>query len=523
MLQKIKNSPKNFWGIFALSLLLNVSFIPNLHAAPTDLDPSFGTGGVAQISFSQPSSQAGSMLIQGDKIILGGYSQAASLASNTSKFALARLNLSNGTLDNSFDGDGKVETPFVDSGATVPGTNGGAQIAKIALTPNGKIMAGGTFYPSAGSSFTESIALARYDSNGAIDIGFAVPSGTLVYNFVRSGVSVNAVAVQGASGNGDVIVAGEGATPTDTNPQIFSARFDERGLPDVTAPAYGPTGTGATMSCCGAPPPNSAANAIAVIPGQKVVLAGSVNGSAHQEMLVSQLDSNGAPLGLGGSGGIARIPFTDKDATAKAVLVQTDGKIVVAGNVSSVTAGAINSAFALARLNADGSPDTGFGTAGKVETPFSKPLSMATSIALQSDSKFVVAGFTMGGTPSSASIALARYNPNGTLDTSFGNGGKFEMNVGTNSGASSVAIQSDGKILLAGATSTAADFSDGKMFALRLMGPVAATPTGATPPGGGGSSGGGCNLSQLVTTTPWVNLIWVVGLLGFGILRRKSK
>jgi len=509
MLQKIKNSPKNFWGIFALSLLLNVSFIPNLHAAPTDLDPSFGTGGVAQISFSQPASQASSMVIEGDKLVLGGYSQNTALATASSKVAITRLNLSNGSLDTSFGTAGKVETPF-------PG--GAAQISKVALTPTGKIVAAGTFYPTGGSG--GNVALIRYNSNGALDSSFG-SDGIVTANFAGTASSeqVNGMAIQGTSGDGDIVVAGEANGPPLV---VFSSRYTIIGNPDSSDTPYGTTPSiGASFSCCTTgTTPTSKGNAIAIRSSdQAVFIAGQVQGTTNSEMLVLQYDQNGRPASAGS--GEYRIPFAGKDAEARAVALQTDGKILVAGTALALSGGVINSSFNLVRLNADGTPDPTFGTAGKVETPFSKALSMPTSIAL-SDSKVLVAGFTMGGTPATASIAVARYNSNGTLDSTFGTGGKFETNVGVNSGASSITVQSDGKILVGGATATAADFSDGKMFALRLMGPVA-SPAGS-PPGGGGSGGGGggCNFSSFASTSPWLNAFWVIGLMGLGLLRRRK-
>ncbi len=96
------------------------------------------------------------------------------------------------------------------------------------------------------------------------------------------------------------------------------------------------------------------------------------------------------------------------------VAIQSDGKIVAAGYISGHL-------FALARYNADGSLDTSFGSGGIVTTLFSA-FAGANSVAIQSDGKIVVAGGASNG--GASKFALARYNQNGSLDASFGKGGK---------------------------------------------------------------------------------------------------
>src|SRR5262249_57418328 len=100
-------------------------------------------------------------------------------------------------------------------------------------------------------------------------------------------------------------------------------------------------------------------------------------------------------------------------ALAYSLAVQQDGKIVLAGEAS------LNGDrdFALARYNGDGTLDASFGTGGKVTTTFGQN-DVAFSVAVQPDGKIVTAGFGL------FRFALARYNSNGTLDPSFGTGGQ---------------------------------------------------------------------------------------------------
>ena len=137
--------------------------------------------------------------------------------------------------------------------------------------------------------------------------------------------------------------------------------------------------------------------------------------------------------------------------SAFALAVQADGKLVAAGGLDE-------DEFALARYNADGSPDTGFGAGGKVTTNLTSGGSTyadeARAVSIQSDGKILAAGFA-GAFPNSGgnagTFALVRYNANGSLDTGFGTGGKVVIDGGTLDGpAYAMALQPDGKIVLAG-------------------------------------------------------------------------
>ena len=135
------------------------------------------------------------------------------------------------------------------------------------------------------------------------------------------------------------------------------------------------------------------------------------------------------------------------------VAIQPDGKIVAAGYSD---AGG-NRDFALVRYNADGSLDTTFGGGGKVLTDFGAASDDdAVRVALQPDGKIVVAGYSER--PRHCDFALVRYNADGSLDPSFGAGGKVLTDLGDSSDddGRAVAIQPDGKIVAAGSATTAA-------------------------------------------------------------------
>jgi uncharacterized delta-60 repeat protein len=154
-------------------------------------------------------------------------------------------------------------------------------------------------------------------------------------------------------------------------------------------------------------------------------------------------------------------------AYANAVVVQTDGKTVSGGLITvngTPSPFSTTTRFALERYNTDGTPDSAFGTNGVVQTVVGVGQSFIQGLALQSDGKIVAVGYAQVATSPvvDTAFAVARYNPNGTLDTTFGSGGIVLTNVvpvtrHSNSlgypgveRATSVAIQGDGKIDVGG-------------------------------------------------------------------------
>lgn len=153
----------------------------------------------------------------------------------------------------------------------------------------------------------------------------------------------------------------------------------------------------------------------------------------------------GGALNAGfGSGGIVRTDFFGKGDQANAVAVQPDGKIVVAGFATA--ASGVDSDFALARYNSDGSLDTSFGNGGLVSTDLGTQSDDARALAIQPDGRIILAG-TAG-----EDIAVARYMPNGSLDPTFGSAGRTITNLGFEDVANGVAVTSAGGIVVAGYT-----------------------------------------------------------------------
>jgi uncharacterized delta-60 repeat protein len=140
-----------------------------------------------------------------------------------------------------------------------------------------------------------------------------------------------------------------------------------------------------------------------------------------------------------GNGGKVTTDFFGLNDRGSAIAVQPDGKIVVAGTTNTF---APASAFLVTRYNADGSLDQGFGTAGKATAVDG---GNASALAVQADGKIVVAGSAHGD------FALARFTTTGALDAGFGAGGQVRTDFfGRNDSAAAVAIDGNGRIVVAG-------------------------------------------------------------------------
>ena len=164
----------------------------------------------------------------------------------------------------------------------------------------------------------------------------------------------------------------------------------------------------------------------------KIVAAGQIGFAAA----AVRLNSNGALDSSFGTGGMVTINFPGSNEGPSLVIgiaIQSDSKIVA--GISNLNADA-NPLFILARLNADGSLDTTFGTAGVVETQIGSVGIAASVLALQSDGKILLAG----------SSAMARYNSTGQLDSTFGSSGIAAIAAAS---PTAMALQPDGKILIA--------------------------------------------------------------------------
>lgn len=192
-----------------------------------------------------------------------------------------------------------------------------------------------------------------------------------------------------------------------------------------------------------------AAQAVAIQPDARIVVAGEVfiPGGGHTRFALARYSANGSLDPTFGAGGKV---VTDLLASSRArsVAIQPDGKIVAVG--SKLVGPGNDRDFAAVRYNPDGSLDTSFGGAGYVITRFTSAFDQAEAVLSQPDGKIVAAGVANAFSPSTQDFALARFNPDGSLDGSFGVAGKVDTQDTRAAGAWSVAIQPDRKLVVAG-------------------------------------------------------------------------
>jgi uncharacterized delta-60 repeat protein len=336
--------------------------------ADGSLDPSFGGDGQVSTSFSNCRDAALAVAIQIDgKIVAAG----VSTDEKGSWFAaLARFN-TDGSLDTSFGSGGKVISE-------------GADIGGIVIQPDGKIIADG------GGSW-----VIRYNDDGSLDTSFGTGG------FTTAGFGVWAVALQS---DGKIVAAGDNYCDDGDCVRDFAlARFNADGSLDTSFDSDG----WLTTRFEGA---SSVASSLILQPDGKIVAAGY----DAEKLAVARYNADGSlDASFDGDGKFLRpvglVNWDPETATA----LQSDGSIIVCGSMSD---DGQDFDFALVRLQTDGSLDTSFDADGKLTTDFGGGEDYAFDVALQPNGKIVAGGFA---TMATRDFALARYDPDGSLDTTF--------------------------------------------------------------------------------------------------------
>lgn len=310
---------------------------------------------------------------------------------------------------------GDLDPEFGRAGAAAVDAGDDEQARALAAQPDGRIVVAGD--TRAGQAF-----IARLMPDGKLDPTFGG------VRLVDGMVTAHAVAVQR---DGRLAIAG-----TTREGDMAAHRVDEHGRPDAT---FGENGTAVTRE-----PDLQLGEALAIQPDGKLVIAGATFTPVDGNAIVRRLDVHGQPDPTFGENGTRTIDGGAVESAA-AVAVQADGKIVVAGRTS------IDDDATVHRLDERGQPDPSFGENG-TRTLDSGAIESAAAVVVRPDGTIVVVGRTNVG----ADAMLYGLTPGGELDPAFGDGGTVHLDSSANEAATSVALQADGMLLVAGASQTQA-------------------------------------------------------------------
>ncbi|MEM7314167.1 MAG: LamG-like jellyroll fold domain-containing protein, partial [Planctomycetota bacterium] len=334
-------------------------------------------------------------------------------------FAIARYN-SDGSLDTSFGGG---------NGFVVTTISGGDDYASsVAVQQDGKILLSGT------NDATNDFVVVRYDADGTLDTSFGT-------------AGIVTTDISGGFDNGyDLLVQQDGkvvvlGTHDSGDSEATLIRYNSDGSLDASF------GTGGIVTTSYGTDDAYTLAATLQADG-KILITGFAGGATNDDVLLARYNTDGTLDTTFGSGsGFVLTAVGTASDYGYAVATQDDGKIVVAGP----SFGGSDSGFTILRYNADGTLDTSFsGGDGIATTTLSSGYDIPNTIVVQSDGKLVVSGSTENG--SDEDVAVVRYNSDGTLDTSFGTGGIVTIDVASGNDYGYLALQEDGKLVLAGSS-----------------------------------------------------------------------
>ncbi|HKU13140.1 MAG TPA: Calx-beta domain-containing protein [Steroidobacteraceae bacterium] len=339
-------------------------------------------------------------------------------------FVLARFN-ADGTLDTSFGDAGKIATDIAGGFAQ-------ERARAVAIQPDGKIVAAGETSLPSGDLV---VALVRYNADGSLDTRFG-DGGKVFDTPTVPGRAFDVVVLA----DGRIVVAGDAPVANNANDfgDFLVARYQANGTLD---PSFGIAGTAVTNMSS-----TDLARNIVVQPDGALIVSGQPFGTdPGVRTSVARYTSDGTlDPGFNGNGKLV----IGGAQVGRGLALQSDGRLLLAGSMPVANVPDDFTHFAVLRLNADGSFDESFGSGGTATTSITGRTDVAHAVVVQSDGKIVVAG---EGNLVNPNFALARFNANGTLDTRFAIDGKLQVDfAGLEDRAENVALQPDGKIVAGG-------------------------------------------------------------------------
>lgn len=437
------------------------------------LDSGFGSGGYTTTDIHGFDYGRG-MAVQSDGKIVGA-------GSSNDDIALVRYDAS-GTLDTGFDADGIVLTDIglvydvnnavvaLGDGKTI---NGGVAAGKAALMylnadgspdtdcsedgkvwdgftnddrsefnalkiqPDGRLLAAGSKLHN--TNYDYDFITARYNEDGSKHTripgqteGFNTTTGYLVTDFGGNDDKAYAVSI-----DHNLRPIAAGYSYSGSNNDFALVRYTVDGLLDT-----GFDGDGLfTYDFAGG---DDQCRALAVLDDNQILMAGYARNGSNDDFALLMVDSVGNVVKSFGNSGMVLSDFNGNTDRIYDILLQPDGKILAGGYVRNS-----NYDFAVARYNSDGSLDETFGESGFVGVDIAGGYDYGQALALQADGKFILGGYAQNG--SYDEFAMVRFNPNGSLDNTFGVNGIVTTDITDyNDRAYAMALLSNGEIMLSG-------------------------------------------------------------------------
>lgn len=383
------------------------------------LDDSFATSGTAITDFGFQQNSPIALALQSDGKIL------ASGNSGNGRNLIARYN-TNGSLDNSLDGDGRVVTLFGQANNNL----------LVTVLPSGKIQLVGLTITAAGTHFS----ISQYNSNGSLDNTFDGDGRTLsLFNANEDSYFPSSAARQ-LDGKYVVTTTTVDVLNFINLENIVVRRYNADGTVDATFGTNGKVSTDLMED-------SQTSKAVAVQDDGKVLLAGFSgfwNFNVLRYTATGELDTNFNDDGL-----ITEKVESSND-NGRIVLHQNDGKILLIGHQNYNIINTIGSSdIAMARYLEDGSLDSSFGVNGKNVSVFGQKVNNVRKAALQPDGKILVLNVYYTTFPATNGMEVIRFNTDGSVDTSFGTGGAIQISSTSFSSLAAIKVTEDGSFFVA--------------------------------------------------------------------------
>jgi uncharacterized delta-60 repeat protein len=375
-----------------------------------------------------------------------------------------------GTLDKAFGKNGIVETVLTGNGNTIPSYTRscfishdgklelvvelGAQVVINRREINGKIDSGygkngfsvsvdmiqplgaiqmdGKIVVAGASGYSNTdFVLARYNLNGSLDLSFG-NRGVVITDIGSNNDLPNAILIQG---DGKILVGGQSSRGG--VPKFAIARYEKDGSLDKTFGNKGIVITDFGNSCI--------INSLAFQSDDKIIAAGNFFNGSNTDFAIARYKVNGS-LDSSFNGNGESVSDFGNSENASSVAIQTNGKILVGGYFTDP---AFISHFVLAQYNSNGSIDSSFGSAGTTTSDFGNSQNFLVAISLQANGKILAGGYTYVN--NSPDFAIARFNENGGVDSSFGSNGGVVTDIDSSYDLMTcLTINREGKIIAGG-------------------------------------------------------------------------